>query len=333
MTFQTLEWRRHVASLVLRPFDALNTALGRPVYERGPIYQVSLTMIGKVDEGVVSPFGDAAPMPVSNPSGDSVFRDLSIPSGQYRIALERGTGQKTDLYYEDLDPEDSDIDWVLAAEFRLEVEGRPHPSQLHRIALYPAAGYPFQPESTLVRGSLLWFDGTPMMGAVVRDQNFGDEDNRTALISRSRVGSLGDFVLVRALRAASSTIDLKLDLTAVDVSESSRSDYKDRYPSVIPGIRWRSRNTVSVSHASLRGVVFTPDGCPAQGTRVVVAEWPGAVEVDGRGSWVYHFPPLTPESSVEVTFSHPDYETKTVPDVPVIAGGVSRIPPTRMTNL
>lgn len=332
MTFRDLEWRRQMASLVLRPFDMLRHATGRPPYEQRPVYSVHLLMSGVVTDDEWAPFGHDPPVAVRNLSGDTVFRDLDLPSGRYRIAIDSDTGQRGDWFYESLDPDDRDIDWERTGAFRMEVEGRPHPSKLHRVPLYPTGPYPFPPESTLLRGSLLWYDGSALEGAIVRDA--APDGERTTLIGRSRVGPRGNFVLVRHNDPQPNAIEVVLDLDSVDPSAKEDGiDYISRFPASIPGVQWRRGGTVSVAHAALRGIVRRSDGRPAHRATVSVAGWPGAVGADERGRWQYHFPPKAQalQDTVDITFRAEDHLDRTLNDVPVVTDATTQVVTVRLT--
>ncbi len=322
MTSGAVERRHHTASLVLRTVDAYRRARGRPTWERGPIRRVQLGLVGEVVGGAVQPLGSAAPVPIRNLSGDWVFRDLTLPGGVYRIALEGDARAVAEAVYEDLDPADRDVAWDPTGASRLVLEGRTHPSQFVEIPLYPTGPYPFPPESTLIRGALFWYDGTALSGAAVREPS--------AIIDRSRLGPRGDFVLAYEPAAATGLVDLQIDVSAVDPSQMpAGAAYLAAWPGSIAGIIWRRGQTVSVRQPALRGAVLAPDGIPARGAVISLQGQPGSVRAADDGGWRYHFPPGTPSGAVDVLFQHPDYADVTLAAVPITTDATTQVLTTR----
>lgn len=320
-----MERRRRVATLVLRPVDAFREALQRPVFERGPVQPVRFRILGEVVGGALSPMAGGPPAPVRNVSGDTVFRDLALPAGTYRIGLARDPRRRADAYYEEVDPAERDLAWDPAAP-GAGLPGLPtHPSRLEPLRLYPTASYPFPTATTLVRGSLHWYDGTALAGAVVREP--------AAIVSRSRVhagGELGltggDFVLAFRATAATGNANLQLDLAAVDpAARPDGAAYLGGWPGQWPA-QWERGTTRTVRQGALAGTVLRDDGRVLPGATVRLAGRPGPLRTSAEGRWSYHFPPLTAAGTVNITVQHPDYPDATVNNVAFPADATAAAP-------
>lgn len=313
---------RRVATLVIRPIDALREALQRPPFERGPVHPVRFGVTGRVVGGQLEPLPErrlrALAGPVRNLSGDTVFRDLGLPAGTYRIGLERDPLVRSDAWYEELDPAERDLVWDPAAP-GAGLAGAPHhPSRLEIVRLRPAAGYPFPAGSTLVRGSLLWYDGTGLQGVVVRDP--------ASLTGRNRPGPSGDFVLAYRFQAASGSTTLTLDRAGVDpAARPEGAAYLNGWPAQWTA-PWARGETRSLRQGALAGVVLRPDGLSLEGATVRLAGRPGPVRTNENGYWRYHFPPGTPAGVVDLTVSHPDHPDATRTNVPFPADATASAP-------
>jgi hypothetical protein len=300
---------RHVATIVLRPLDAFREALARPVNERGPVRPVHLRLSGRVVGAAVQPLNEPGPKPIENLSGDTIYRDFPLGAATYRIELVRDPRRPGDFVYEDIDPAQRDLIWDPAAP-GAGLPGLPtHPSRFVVIRLFPAAGYPFPTGSTLLRGGLLWYDGTALEGAVI------ETAPGVAVLSRSRLGSRGDFVLAVRATAATGTANLQLNLTGVDgASRPAGAAYLASLPAVWAA-PWERANMRSVRQAALTGTVQRSDGRLLPNATVTVAGRPGFVKTNDAGRWSYHFPPLTASGTVNITVQHPDYAPVTLNNV------------------
>jgi hypothetical protein len=323
MSLTVIERRRRVATVVLRPVDGLSATLGRPAFERGPVRPVRFGIAGRWVGGVVQPLAGGPPKPVFNMSGDTVFRDLDLPAGTYRIELVRDPLRREDTVYEDLDAAQHDLVWDPAAPGG-GLPGFPnHPSRFVPIRLYPSASYPFPTGSTLVRGSLFWYDGTALEGAVVRDP--------AALLPRSYVGPLGDFVLTFRATAANGPANLQLDTTAVD--PAGRPDgpaYLAAWPAAWP-TQWQRGTTRSVRQGGLAGMVRRSDGRPLRDATVRFAGRPGFVRTNDLGRWIYYFPPVTAAGNVNITVQHPDFANVVLANVAFPADATAAAPTVTMS--
>lgn len=304
MTFRVISSRHRSVSLVLRPIDEYRRASKRPAGETGPLYPMECELLGRVVAGVLQPFpsddlgpvyGVTRPTAIKNRSGDSVFTDLDLVVGTYRIRLQRDRKRGRDAMYENIDPSDEDIAWDPAV-----AQGSP-PYNLVEIPLYPSAAYPFPPDSTLVRGSLVWYDGTPLTGAEVRDA--------TALVSRSRIGETASFVLSYRATKSHDNVTVTVDVSGVSVAGKPQGQaYLNSLPSTVV-VTWIRGTTVSVNHAALMGAVQSPTGPPVPQATVTVTGHPGSVHSNTDGRWQYHFPPDTPDGVVNLTIQHPSFTT------------------------
>jgi hypothetical protein len=307
MSLTVIERRRRVATLVFRPVDGLSATLGRPPFERGPVRPVRFGIAGRWAGGVVQPIAGGSPKPVFNLSGDTVYRDFALPAATYRIDIVRDPARAEDAVYEDLDPAQRDLVWDPAAPGS-GLPGYPnHPSRFVPVRLFPSDSYPFPTGSTLVRGSLLWYDGTALAGAVVRDP--------TALLPRSYAGPRGNFVLTYRATAANGPANLELDST--DVVASSRPDgaaYLASLPAVWP-TQWERGTTRSVRLGRLDGIVRRSDGRPLKDATLRLAGRPGFVRTNNLGRWMYYFPPLTAAGIVDITVQHPDFANMVLANV------------------
>jgi hypothetical protein len=313
--------RRHTASVVLRPVDALREALRRPPHERGPLGRVRVRVAGRVQGGQVQPLPPGAVRTVRNLSGDTVLMDLSLPAGTYRLELERDPLERRDGYYEDLDPQQRDLQWDPDAPPPGLPDGTPHVTTLIELKLRPSPLYPFSASTTLVRGTLLWYDGSALQGAVVREP--------AALLPESRVDARGGFVLPFPFSAQSPAV---LEIIRDDVDAQGKPDgdeYLDDWPD-----EWqtplRRGNPVSVRQPALQGTVLDPRGRLLPGARVTVQGRPGTVQTGGDGRWRYHFPPTTPAGAVDVRVEHPDYDAVDLHNVPFAADATSQAPVVRL---
>lgn len=311
---------RHVATIVLRPVDAFRAALMRPVSERGPVRQVRLRIAGKVVGAALQPLPTPAPKPIANLSGDVVYRDFTLAAGTYRIEQVRDRYRSADFIYEDIDPADRDFVWDPAAPMN-GLPGMPtHPSRLIVIPLYPSSSYPFPTGSTLIRGGLLWYDGSALAGAVV------NETAGNAVIARSRPDARGDFVFALAVPAATGTASLQLDLSGVDAA--TRPDgavFKASVPAAWPA-PWERGRTRSIRQAALSGLVQRADGRPLRDATVNIVGEPGTVRTNAVGRWSYHFPPLRASNVVDITVQHPDYTAVTLTNIAYIADRTAAAP-------
>jgi len=319
MSLTVIEVRRRVATVVLRPIDGLSATLGRPAYEQFPVRPVRFRIAGEVTGGVVRPIARGLPKPVFNLSGDTVLRDLALPAGTYRIEVDRDPLAGGDTVYEGIDAVERDLVWDPAAPGGgLPPDFPNHISRLQVIRLYPSASYPFPTASTLVRGSLFWYDGTALQGAVVREP--------AALITRSVLGPLGDFVLVFRGNAANGAANLQLDLGAV--SAGGRPDGA-AYLSALPAVwatQWQRGTTRSVGQGGLAGMVRRGDGRPLPGATIRLAGRPGFVRTNSIGRWVYYFPPSTPAGAVNITVQHPDFASVILANVAFPATATAAAP-------
>lgn len=311
---------RHVATIVLHPLDALRDALLRPVSERGPVRRVRLRIAGRVVGSALQPLPMPEPKPVENLSGDTVYRDFVLAAGTYRVELVRERHRSADFIYEDIDPADRDFAWDPATPMN-GLPGMPtHPSRVIAIPLYPSSSYPFPGGSTLIRGGLLWYDGSALTGAVV------NETTGLSVLTRSRPDARGDFVLVIAAPSAAGTASLQLDLTGVDAA--TRPDgaaYKASMPATWPAA-WERGRTRSIRQAALTGSVQRADGRPLRDVAVKVVGEPGTVRTNDVGRWSYHFPPLRASNSVDITVQHPDYAPVTLTNIAYIADRTAAAP-------
>ncbi|HEX2202417.1 MAG TPA: carboxypeptidase-like regulatory domain-containing protein [Longimicrobium sp.] len=314
--------RRHTATVVLRPVDALREALRRPPHERGPVARVRLRVAGRVQAGQVRPLAPGQVHTVRNLSGDTVLVDFRLPAGRYRIELERDPRERRDAFYEALDAAQRDLVWDPDAPPPGLPDGTPHPSRLVVLRLRPSALYPFPAGSTLVRGALLWYDGAPLDGAAVSDA--------AALVDTSRVDGRGSFALAFPAPSASGPATLQLDTGGVAAAaKPSGAAYLAGWPAQV-ATQWRRGETVSVAQPSLAGVVLGPEGRPLPGATVTVVGRPGALATGAGGEWRYHFPPGTAGGSVDVVVQHPDHAAVQLSNVPFAAGAASRAPVVRM---
>jgi hypothetical protein len=309
----------HVATVVLRPIDALKERLQRPESDRGPIRPTRFRLAGKVVGGVVQPLARGRRKPVVNLSGDTVLRDFDLPAATYRIEIDR-PGIATDGIYEEIDPAERDLAWDPAApQSGLPPTFPAHPSRFVPIRLFPGPAYAFPVETTLVRGSLLWYDGSPLDGAVAR--------LATALLTRSRVAANGDFVLALAPTAASGTVNVQLDLAGVDpATRFQGAAYLGAFPAAWQAA-WERGTSRAVRQGALTGQVRLTDGRPLAGATVQLAGRPGRVQTDRNGRWSYHFPPSAGAGVVDVSALHPGHPIPPpLPNVPFPADATATAP-------
>lgn len=314
--------RRHVASVVLRPVDALREALRRPPHERGPLGRVRLRLAGRVRNGVVEPLAPGMVHVVRNLQGDTVLVDLRLPAGTYRIELERDPRERRDGFYEDLDPAQRDLVWDPDAPAPGLPDGTPHVTRLVQLRLRPSALYPFSLGSTLVRGSLLWYDGDALAGAVAREP--------AALVPESRVDARGSWVLALAPPSPVGNAVVQLDRTGVDAAaKTSGASYLAAWPATWTA-PWRRGSATAVRQASLGGTVLGPDGWPVAGAAVTLLGRPGTLSTGADGRWRYHFPPAVPAGAVDVVVQHPDHAAVQLSNVPYAADATSQAPVVRL---
>jgi hypothetical protein len=323
MSLKVIERRRTVATVVFRPIDALRVALGRPFSERGPVRPVRFRIAGRVNGVVVEPIGEWTPESkpyVMNASGDTVYRDFALPPGTYRIEIVRDPHQDSEGIYADLLPGlERDLNWDPAAPLTGLPNLPSHPTRLEERRLRPGPRYPFPPGSTLVRGQLLWYDGTGMTGAVARAP--------AAVVPETPVGSRGEFVLIVAPAAPAGNLNVALDLGAVDpAAKPGGGMYVATWPSNW-SIGWTRGRSSGARQGALTGTVRRADGRALQGARITLGGEPGELLTDAEGRWSYHFPPLRPAGTVNVTVQHPDFASKTVPNVAFPAEATRTLPP------
>lgn len=317
-----VERRRRTASLVLRPVDALREALKRPPHERGPLGQVRLRLAGRVEGGQVRPLPRGSVRTVRNLSGDTVFVDLGLPAGTYRLEVERDARDPRNAFYEELDPLQRDLRWDPDTPSPGLPDGRPHVSKLVPVLLRPSPAYPFPQGSTLVRGTLLWYDGAPLAGAVVGEP--------AALVRESRADPHGGFVLAFPAASATGPAALQLDTGGADAAgKPSGAAYLAGWPSVWAA-QWRRGAAVAMRQAALTGRVLGPGGRPLPGAAVTLVGRPGAVVADGDGRWQYRFPPATAAGTVDLVVQHPGHAAVRLASVPFAADATSQAPVVRM---
>ncbi|HET7462165.1 MAG TPA: carboxypeptidase-like regulatory domain-containing protein [Longimicrobium sp.] len=313
--------RRHTATVVLRPVDALREALRRPPHERGPLGRVRVRVAGRVVGGEVQPLPPGSVRTVRNLSGDTVLVDLSLPAGTYRVELERDPRERRDGYYDDLDPQQFDLQWDPDAPPPGLPDGTPHVTTLVELRLRPSPLYPFPAGTTLVRGTLFWYDGAPLRGAVVREP--------AALLGDSRVDARGGFVVPFPANAGGPAV-LEI-VTAGVVGVQDKPDgaaYLQGWP--LWPTPLRRGNPVSVRQPALQGTVLDPRGRLVAGARVTVHGRPGTVYTGGDGEWRYHFPPATPAGAVDVRVEHAPHAPVQLQNVPFAADATSQAPVVRL---
>jgi hypothetical protein len=313
-----IERVQRTATLVIRPVDALKEALARPTAERGPVRPVQFGLVGRVTGAGVEPL-PRLPRPVQNLSGDTVFRDLELDPGTYRLELVgRPDPRRGDLPYEKLAAPQRDLLWGPAVPAP-GLPGLPnHPTRLVELRLFPTSAYRFPPGSTLVRGTLLWYDGSTLAGAVVAAAG--------AILPQGRLGPRGDFVVAIAAGAAAGTIDLALDLTGVDAA--ARPDgaaYLASVPALWPA-PWQRAGSSSVRQGALTGRVTRADGRAVAGASVTLGGHPGAVQTDAGGRWTYCFPPAAAAGTATITVQHPGFADVVLPNIPYPADATSAAP-------
>jgi len=314
--------RRHVASMVLRPVDALREALRRPPHEREPLGRVRLRVAGRVEGGVLLPLPPGTVRTVRNVRGDTVLVDLRLPAGSYRVELERDPLDRRDGFYEDLDPAQRDLVWDPDALPPGLPDGTPHVTRLVPLRLRPSAQYPFSLGSTLVRGSLLWYDGGALEGAVVAEP--------AALVTPSRVDARGSWVLAFPAPTPTGDAVLQLDRSGVDpAARISGAVYLAAWPATWT-VPWRRGSATAARQASLGGAVLGPDGWPLAGATVTLLGRPGTLVTGADGRWRYHFPPAVPAGTVDVVVQHPDHPTVQLSNVPYAADATSQAPVVRL---
>jgi hypothetical protein len=317
-----LERRRRVASLVLRPVDALREAIKRPPEERGPIGRVRFRLAGRVDGGQIRPLPPGTKKPIYNLSGDTAFVDLGLPAGTWRVELERDARDRVSEWYEELDAAQRDLQWDPDAPPPGLPDGTPHPARLVLLRLRPSSRYPFPPALPLVRGTLLWYDGAPLAGAAVRENG--------ALVRDARVDEGGSWALAFPADQPDGNASVRLRLGAVD--EDAKPDgaaYLAAWPAQWP-VQWRRGSTVTLRQPALEGRVLGPGDRPLGGAAVTLAGEPGALRTDADGRWRYHFPPATPAGTADVKVRHPAHGQATLNDVPFAAATTTRAPVIRL---
>jgi hypothetical protein len=314
---RVLERSRRTATLVLRPMDALAAARLHPPFQRGPVRPVGFRIAGRVLGGVVEPIPGGAPPAVRNLSGDTVFIDLRLGAGRYRIELEPGPTGPTGIYQEVL-PLERNVDWNPAMPLS-GIPGLPgHPSRLVEIHLHPGEAYPFPTGITLIRGGLVWYDNTALDGALVRAPG--------TLLLEARVGPRGDFVVIPAALTATGVAALTLDTSQVD--GSSRPDalgYLAAFPATWPA-PWQRGTTSSLTQPGLTGLVRRADGRVLDGAIVRPLGRPGFARTDGSGRWTYRFPPRTAAGSVDLRVEHPDHAPVTLAGIAFPADATATVP-------
>lgn len=317
-----VERRRRVASLVLRPVDALREAMVRPPDERGPLGRVRFCLVGRVDGTEVRPLPPGIKKPVFNLSGDTAFVDLRLPAGTWRLGMERDPRDRVADWYEELDAAQRDLVWDPDAPPPGLPDGTPHPARLVELRLRPSPRYPFPPALPLVRGTLRWYDGDPLAGAVMREDS--------ALVPVSQVDAGGSWVLAFSAGRPDGNASVRIRLGGVD--EDAKADgaaYLAGWPARWD-VQWRRGATVTLRQPALEGTVLGPGGRPLGGASVTLAGFHGALRTDRDGRWRYHFPPATPAGTADVKVRHPAHGQVTLHDVPFAAAATTRAPAIRL---
>lgn len=317
-----LERRRRVASLVLRPVDALRETMNRPPDERGPLGPVRLRIEGRVDGSDIRALPPKTSPPVRNLSGDTVFVDLRLPAATYRLALERDPRDRLGDRYEELDAAQRDVAWDPDTPPPGLPDGTPHPARLLMLRLRPSASYPFPPGLPLVRGTLRWFDGDALAGAVVREPG--------ALVPESRVDAGGSWALAFPGAKPNGPANLELLVDDVDANaKPSGGAYLAVWPKLWP-TQWKRAATVTQRQPSLEGLVLGPDDRPVEGANVTLVGFYGNLATARDGRWRYYFPPATAAGTADVVVQRLGHPDVTLFNVPFAAAAASQAPVARL---
>ncbi len=333
-----IEVVRRRVSLVVRAVDAFRQARGRRPDQFRAMGALRFCIAQQRVDGawqrLARPRRD-----VLNLSGDSVFLDLDLPAGRYRLAPHpceaRWTGpgiprahRPASEVYEELTPGDLEIDWdPNDATERLEFDGRPHPARLFPVLRRPGVAYPFPSRTTLIRVTLAWFDGLGMPGARVRHEATGVS---------ARTNRSGEAVLAFTdASAVGAQIELELDFTGVETDgRADRQAYLDDWPTAWADVEVARGASVSVSQGRIWGRVLRANGGPAAGARVTVEsggrDLPSPVMVDASsGRWEYAFVPPT-EARVSLRVEHPEFAPHAVEGIEPRGGAQVEVPVVRL---